>query len=105
MPNYKRTRKVRSECHICGGGETKYYYSRELCRALELGDLWTGVYLCRGCLDRLREEKISKSTKWVHDGCGGEVDTSGLYWTCKRCGRFVSLAECNGNSGAVRSHD
>jgi len=56
MPNYKRTRKVRSECHICGGGETKYYYSRELCRALELGDLWTGVYLCRACLSELQKK-------------------------------------------------
>jgi len=56
MPNYKRTRKVRSECHICGGGETKYYYSRELCRALELSDLWTGVYLCRECLSELQKK-------------------------------------------------
>lgn len=44
---------------------------------------------------------VEASDKWTHDDCGGEVDTDRLYWLCKKCGSFVYVAICNGNSKAL----
>ena len=45
--------------------------------------------------------EVVTATEWTHDNCGGKVDTSGIYWKCEKCGGFVYVAICNGNSDTL----